>query len=328
MNRCGYFIWQLEAISKLYTPAALATLLKQAKTGWVSWKISDGIKPVNQIGGNDKLLIEYMQALEAVGIENSGWSYVYPTYAGPAGALIGERVQKFQGNLDKFDTVFLDVESEWKKNGLLATIDLLLASIDVNKVFNLGFCSYRFPQLHAPLNFVRFLKNDKIKMVNPQVYWMGDHNVTEQLDESYNQYAKLTAKQFVPVGAAWGETVNKVYWEVTEADLRAFVGRCKDRGWTTYGFWSLDWILSHQKYSWLEAISGVQVNPNPNPNPDPDPLPTFVTVTATMANVRNSPEVSPSTDVGDTPRGAQWRVTGQSGDWWKVEAWLAKSVAK
>jgi len=313
MKGLGFFIWQLDTIMDFYNPVQLANLLKQARVEWVSWKLAEGIYPWNQIGGNDKILIEYMQALEAVGVASGGWSYNYPEKPGAQSGLIAERIAKFSNNLTHFDHWMVDIEREWKKPNLGGAIDSLLY-IDINKNFPVGFCSYRYPELHAPLNFSRFLKNETIKFNAPQVYWLGAHDVTAQLDRSFAQYRKLTDKPFIPIGAAWGQNVGEgkdaYYWQVTVDDLKAFVSHCRLNGWNTYGFWSLDWIVKKQKLDWLEAISGGSVLP-----PAPPPA-TQVQVISVVANIRSGKDYSPV--VAQSKQGTILAIDGKDGEWYKL----------
>jgi hypothetical protein len=321
MQGLGFFIWQLETINDFYTPEALAQLLKQVGVRWVSWKLAEGIYPWNQVKGNDKQLIEYMQALEAVGIASGGWIYAYPEKPGSQAGLIAERIAKFSNNLARFDHWMVDVEGEWKKQNLGGSIDNLLY-LDVNKNFQVGFCSYRFPALHQPLNFGRFLKNETIKFNAPQVYWLGDHNVVEQLDFSFDQYAKITDKPFVPIGSAWGQVVGDVYWEPTAEDLQNFVKHCIEREWYTYGFWSLDWIVKKQRMDILEAISGAKIKPPVVP----PGASTRVVVTVNGANPRTRPVVASDTDGGSLTRGKIFEKVGKNGEWYKIAAYVHESV--
>ena len=184
MQGNGLFAWTLSKIAETHNPVQLASLLSMAKVRWVSWKVSDGIYRWNQIGGNDKLLIEYMQALEAVGIRSGGWSYCYPEKPGTQAGIMAERVAKFSQHV-AFDHLMIDIEKEWKKTNLGQAIDTLLY-MDISKNFPVGFCSYRYPSLHSEINYSRFLKHETIKFNAPQVYWIDSHNPGVQLARSFN----------------------------------------------------------------------------------------------------------------------------------------------
>lgn len=314
MNGLGYFIWQLDTINDFYSPESLAKLLKQANVKWVSWKLCEGIYRYNQ---SDQL-VEYMKALADVGIVSGGWSYNYPEKAASQAALIEDRIAEF-GNLDHW---MLDIEGEWKQPGLTKNIDALLnfkANIPV------GFCSYRYPALHQPLNFSRFLGNDRISFNAPQVYWLGAHDPLAQLDLSFSQYSKITSKPFVPIGSSWGQKVGKngIYWEPTRDDLKVFVFHCYNNGWTTFGFWSLDWIVKKQRIDFLEAIGGVTIKPPVVP----PGVSTHVVVTYDGANPRTRPVISPVSDGGALKKGMIFEKLGKSGPWYEVKVYLHENVA-
>lgn len=323
MNGLGFFIWQLDTIQDWYTPTQLAQLLGKAGVRWVSWKLAEGIYRYNQIGGNDKLLIEYMQELEAVGVYSGGWSYNYPEKPGAQAGVIAERIAKFTNNLAHFDHWMVDIEGEWKKPNLGPAIDSLLY-MDINKSFPVGFCSYRYPKLHPPLNFSRFLKHETIKFNAPQVYWLGAHDPDKQLDESYTQYAALTSKPFIPIGAAWGQNVGNppVYWEPSANDLKAFVAHCKERKWYTYGFWSLDWIVKKQRLDMLEAISGTIISP-----PDIPPAAKTHVRTKQTCNPRTAPNLANVYDAGTiSPNRVFEKAGAPANGFQKVYMYLSESV--
>ena len=75
----GFFIYRLTDIVKNVTPDMLVKLLIDIGASWVSFKISDGEKAYNQIGGNDKVLLSYIEKLEAAKILVGGWAYCYPS---------------------------------------------------------------------------------------------------------------------------------------------------------------------------------------------------------------------------------------------------------
>jgi len=309
MQGTGLFIWQLDTIQDHCTPEQLADKLKTTPVKWVSWKLAEGIYRYNQVGGNDQMLIAYMQALEAVGIVSGGWSYNYPEKPGTQAGIIAERVAKFSNNLDHFDHWMLNIEGEWKKPNLGNAIDSLLY-IDIARNFPVGFCSYRYPELHAPLNFPRFLKNPTIKFNAPQVYWIGAHDPAEQLDRSYAQYAKITDKPFIPIGACFGYGA----WKPTAQDFYEFTSHCEERGWNTWGWWSLDWMLNHGLWPFTPPI------------PPPTPMPHYVKVKIDNANIRNAPIINAVSDIGDLGVGSVLEVTAEQGDWYQVKTFVAKSV--
>jgi hypothetical protein len=62
--------------------------------------------------------------------------------------------------------------------------------------------------------------------------------------------------------------------------------------------------------------------------PPPAVIPDFVTVTGERVNVRNRPLISSETQVGTLRKLARLPVTGEDGDWWKVELFVSKDWAK
>lgn len=316
MDGLGFLIWRLDKIMGLYSPVQLADLLNKANVSWVSWKVSNGLNRYNQIGGNDKLLLSYIDALSAAGIESGGWSYVYPRPISPGGqaGVISERVQKL--NLSH---LLLDVEAEWKAGSIAGKdIDMLINQIDVNLHFLLGFCSYRYPVYHPGIKYTRFLGNPKMKMNCPQVYWEDLHDPEVQLQRSFDQYKLITDKPFIPIGSSYGTGD----WMPTTDDFECFVRKCIEAKWWTYGFYSLDWLLSHGRFDWLAAISGKTVTP---PAPGPIPLPAHV-ITKSACNVRNAPDLTPASDIGDLSANKALEVDSEIGDWYKVKVYVSKLV--
>lgn len=313
MEGVGFLIWKIEQL-KPFTPAEIATKLADYGIRWVSIKISEGANRYNQVGGNDKILLDYMIAFEQAGLRVGGWSYVYPEKPGAQAGVIAERVAKFSNHV-KFDHVMLDVEKEWKQaNATAGAIETLLA-IDVSKKFPFYYCSYRYPSLHYQVNHAKFLRNATISHIAPQVYWLGADNPVEQLERSYNEYRKLSDKPFMPIGC----TFNFGNWTPSLTQLEDYVRHCISRKWYTYGFYSLDWIIKHDRWDMVEAITGKIITP-------PPAIPT-VAITRTRCNPRTSPVIHPSTDAGMLESGYRFKITGQpDGDWIPVEMWLHKSV--
>lgn len=326
MQGLGFFIWNLETIKKFLTPEQLADLLKQTRTGWVSIKIADGELPFNQIGGNDKVLLDYQEAISAAGVEWGGWAYAYPlptSRANVEAGLYGERVQKL-----KLEHLMIDAEAEWKKTNLGGQIDKL-CYIDVSKKFPIGLTSYRYPSMHQEFNWPRWMKQTSLKFMAPQVYWLGSNDAADQLKKSYDEYKAMTELPFIPIGATFGVTLgagsSRHWWEPSIDELIEFVEVSRELNCPAFGFWSLDWILQHNKYDWLKAISGVDVQP---PGPLPEPLPKTVTVKTDKVNIRNAATTAGNTRVGTLLKGASLPVTGEAGDWWEVKLWVSKTVVK
>lgn len=333
MKGLGFLIWQLNTIDNYLSPFQLTQLVRDVGIKWISWKISDGVDEYNQVGGNDKKLIEYMQAVELGGAVNGGWSYVYPHeiyFPGQGGAqpgLIAERIQKFSNNLEKFDHVMLDVEAEWKGKGpkYNNSIDKLLY-MDISAKFPIGFCSYRYPVTnHSEINYNRFFKNATVNFTAPQVYWIGSHDPETQLVKCFNEYqtislGKSDGAEFVPIGATFGAGT----WLPTTDDLKKFMDTCKAKSWPNYGFYSLDWILTKNRYDWLSTIAGHVVNP---PGEPPVQTPTKIRIKVAGANVRNAPNLTVGSDIGDLIKGAIVDVIGENEQFYTGKVYVAKTVA-
>lgn len=331
MQGLGFLVWLLDVIDNYLTPIQFTQLIKDAGIKWISWKITEGVEPYNQLGGNDEKLIQYMLAVEEGGAVNGGWSYVYPhhiyfpTQPKAQPNLISERVNTFKSRLKTFDHVLLDVEAEWKGLGIKYddSIDRLL-SLDLPANYPIGFCSYRYPTVHPQINYPRFFTNQALTFNAPQVYWVGSHNPDEQLARCYSEYLRISpekssGKNFVPIGSTYGAGT----WLPTEADFVKFVDKCKSMGWMNYGFYSLDWILKHDRYDWLSAIAGHTVT-----KPEQPPPQTVKKIkTIFIANIRNAPNLSVESDMGDLIKGAVLDVSGENEQFYEVKAYVAKTVA-
>lgn len=62
--------------------------------------------------------------------------------------------------------------------------------------------------------------------------------------------------------------------------------------------------------------------------PEPETLPEWVTVNGVGVNVRNAPSTAAGTKVGKYDNGGRLPVTGESGDWYEVKAYIHKDYAR
>lgn len=250
MNGLGFLIWQLATIMKYRNPSQLVALCYQMGVSWISIKIANGQKPYNQIAGSDDILIDYLDTLRAAGIDVGGWVYTYPmpqAYPVAEAALYHERVLFL-----RLSHLLLDVECEWKKPGLAKQIDQIC---DIRHPgFPVGLCSYRYPNFHPGIDWKTWLKQPEITFSAPQVYWEQAHNPAYQLRKSYDQYRKLTNKPYYPIGSSYGAGA----WQPTPQDLVTFIETARAMNCGAYGFYSLDWILKHNKIDWIDAISSTK----------------------------------------------------------------------
>jgi len=165
------------------------------------------------------------------------------------------------------------------------------------------------------------MNHEAMDFAAPQVYWMGAHNVGEQLTNSYNEYKALSDKPFVPIGPTFGGILpNGAWWEPSAAELKDFIAWCKASGIDAYGFYSLDWIFQHWSESgkeWLEAISGADFD-LPEPEPEPAPVDGLrYRVCVPRLNVRKGPGTQHA-DIGDLVNGDVVQVLDIAGD----SAWV------
>ena len=309
----GFYIYKLSELIKYLDPDMLVNVLDQVGVNWISFKISDGESPYNQIGGNDKVLLSYIDALVEAKIMVGGWSYCYPAPTckpNTEAYLIGERIEKLG-----LQFVDLDIEGEWKKPNLGQSIDKLLY-IDTGLKFPIGLCSYRFPIMHPQINWARFFKNPSLKYLSPQLYWLGNDNPGEQIEQSLKQYREMTDLPFIPIGCTFAHGA----WEPTADQLVQFIVTCKGESFPAWGFYSLDWILAHDHYDWLSAIAGKTVTP---PEPPGPPLPAYIRTTNNV-NSRSAPVISDHSLVGSFSSGKVLQVLGEEGNFYQVKVYVSK----
>jgi hypothetical protein len=313
----GFYIYRLSELVKYLSPDSLVTVLEQVGAKWVSFKISDGILSYNQIGGNDKVLLSYIEKLEEAKIMVGGWAYCYPAPTckpNLEAAVIGERIEKL-----RLSFVDLDIEGEWKKPNVGGSIDKLLY-IDTGLKFPIGLCSYRFPVMHPQINWARFLKNPSIKYVSPQLYWLGQSNPGEQIEQSLKQYRDLTDLPFVPIGCTFAQDG----WEPTPDQLVQFIVACKGEALPAYGFYSLDWLVAHGRYDWLSAIAGHVIKP---PEPPSPPLPEHI-MTSNNINARTAPQLTDQSLVGVIAADKKLQVLGEEGNFYQVKIYISKKYCQ
>jgi hypothetical protein len=128
-----------------------------------------------------------------------------------------------------------------------------------------------------PFPFSAFMSHAKIDGAAPQIYWALSHDPVSQLERCILEYSKLSSKCFLPIGPTFGETFtnkdgSKVYWEPSIPDLQDFTCACRYYKFPAIGFYSLDYILKHNRLDWLAAITGSQT---PLPPPPPPKTPTL-----------------------------------------------------
>jgi len=342
----GFYIWKL---ADCLPVGRLIDALKRANASWVSIKIADGTFKHNQIredgkwSGNDAFLLQVIAELKEAGISVGGWHFIYPLPEANPGAqagVAGERYQKL--NLDH---LLIDAEHVSSVNALWRTSPDRVRSANtyMNQLRGAGvtlrqpcgLSSYRFPTLHGGFPFTQFVNHESSNLIAPQMYWVGSHNPAEQLDRCMAEYDAIDngIRPLVPIGAAYAAGA----WEPTVADFTEFMAAVNDYSLPGCGFWSMDWILTHNRMDWLDAIGGGYVEPEPPAPPEePEEEPMEVEVVGLdegeTLKMRNDVfgEV-----IGRTWNGARFGVQGMAFDymsrpWYQIgeTIWIASWYAR
>jgi hypothetical protein len=180
-----------------------------------------------------------------------------------------------------------------------------------------------------PFPFAAFFNAASVDTIAPQIYWLDAHDPVAQLRRSYNEHRNGTAsspptqKRFLPIGSAFGQSIKRldgstVWWEATAKDLQDFSQEARSFG--AYGFWSLDWILTHNRTDYWNAITG-----QGEPQPPPSDLREIVTPDLSLrsAPVFTDPNDATGTLFAKGIAGRKVKVTGQAVDGYlPVEAWV------
>lgn len=245
MNGFGFMVYQLP---KLPPPAQMLPVLRAMGVQWLSIKVADGTGTYNQTGGNDKILRDENIAIyQAAGIRVGGWGYTYGVQPGPEAARAAERIDKL--NLDFWQ---INAEKEYRKTGGKKSAETYIKTLagEVNKKFHVSLCSYRYPVASQPdFPWGGWLNNDLVTSVSPQVYWLQARNPVAQLTRCRTEYATTTHLPVIPIGCTFGERG----WE----PLAVEIGDFSAAAGANHGFYSLDWMISHQRADWLDALGGM-----------------------------------------------------------------------
>ena len=321
MNGLGFLIWKL---SNLPATDQVIRVLMATGVRWVSIKVADGIYKFNSLGGNDKPLLAFIEALRSAGIQVGGWHYVYALSS--PGAQ-GDRIMERREKLDLRE-ILVNIEDPRFRD--LSTVDANnWAKVYMGKQHagtTYGHCSHRFPVYHPYIPHNRMLRDPNMDAITPMVYWEGAHNPVEQLRRSLTEYRAMSDKPFIPIGPTYAHAG----WEPSVDDLLAFEDECFAQGFPGRAYYSLDWVLQHGRQDWLNAIAQGEETPPPLPPPvEPEE---YTIVNCDWLNGRSMPEVVNEPGYGNkivSLRAGQ-RVTNlkkASGDWLKcglgpVECWM------
>jgi len=279
----GWFIWQLDKILDRITFARMVEILHASNASWVSIKMLDGMTKKNNgaIPGGDVGLRRIIDDLHIEGFQVGGWAYVYSgnlmSPGGQAGAA-GERYQKFP--LDHWKVDAEENPGNWcsdPNNKRHAAVYMgQLKGAGVPDTAPVALCSFRQPTTYQPTfparTFLHTRENNPNDYVAQQLYWIGRHNPTEQLVASMKEYEALKqGNAYVPIGPAWHD--DRSNWEPTISDLQTFIVDAAKLGCSGVGFWSLDWVIQHNRMDWIKAIGAVSGGGTPPPPPPPPPPP-------------------------------------------------------
>lgn len=282
----GFLVWKLGSMPK--DPHDLANICLRYGIKRLAFKLLDGVFPHNVPNG-DRPTIEYLNVLRESGIIVEAWGYHYPENPGPQGDAIEERRQKFG-----FKTYHLNLEREWQKDyGMPAAVKLLLSKPKVNG-FEMLLCSYRSPKDHPKFPFNAVMWHETIDGASPQVYWALAHNPVEQLNACLDAYAGW-GKPVYPMGPTFGAKFQVrdewIYWEPSVTELVSYYQECSRLNLGRVYYFSLDWVLNHKRFDFLEAATGGQsvIPPVVEPPVEPPVKDEFVVANCTWLNGRSEP---------------------------------------
>lgn len=299
MSEHGIFLWQR---ATLPDGVQAAKVCRQFGIKRVAVKVLDGAVHYNVQGG-DAGLRAYLDVLRENGLTVEGWGYHYPTNPGAQGDAIEERREKMG-----FSTYHLDIEGEWASlaYGGPAAMKLLLSKVKTNG-FELLVCSYRFPSVAPAVPWSAMAYHENVDGWSPQVYWALENNPVEQWQRCVSEYNGLPVwKPLYPVGPVHGGPYSGQYWEPKLAEVEAFRGACED---IPRVYWySLDWVMEHNRLDLLEAATGINngvVVPPPVP-----PGERWATMQVDQMSVRYDPEFVAETLFAKGLKGKRVRVMG------------------
>lgn len=298
LNGPGFMIWRLDQLPSL---EELAKFIEYYELKWITIKTLDDDLPYNQIGGNDKILLQYFTRLAEI-CKVGMWQYVSGVRPGPSGAAVGTWFQKFEKVGASF--VFADVEAGiWNDLGAGKAMDVYLDGMDLPTRIPVYLNSYRVVKNFPKFPFARALGNPRIKgMSAPQVYWEFAHNSADQLQACFDAYRQLPFSEFIPIGSTYwrGTPGASGSWGPTVADLDKFMAKVHELKLPAWGFYSLDKVWQHfnalsytSGAAWMKAITGKDppssVPPPPTAGHVYPPLVQAVVIASDGLKVRSGP---------------------------------------
>jgi hypothetical protein len=318
----GMFVWKIKDC------LPVTQLVQVCHTYHISSlcvKVADGLTRYNQVDqsgryiGNDSYLLgTWIATLEANGIEVHGWHFLYtlPTSPGAQAGVSGERVQKLG-----IRSLKLDVEDDggggWKSSPYrVQSARIYMQQVrgaGVPLAYPLGLCSYRRPDFHPQVPWNQFIMTEDLDHNAQQCYWAGAHNPGEQLLRSVQEYDEIRIIPQQPVGAMYGVAP----WYPTPADITEYMVTARDNlELNMVWFWSMDYVVAHNRWDWLEAASAEVAAPTPPP-PVGDTMRFVVRQDAVpWVNIRTGPGSS-YPDVGNALPGTVLTIGNVAG----TDAW-------
>lgn len=294
-------VWRLEALTE---PTEFARWCAHYKVKAVSIKALDGYTPFNTAR-----MSEYVEALKGYSIDVGMWQFCYgvdPRYEGQAVRDIVERYG--------FVHHLIDAEGGmWNASGSSTKASQYLTALSLPPTCKAYLCTYRFPSNFPLFPFKTFLAHPTVAgRAAPQVYWEFAHNPVPQVQKSYDEYKKLGATEFIPIGPAYfrGVPGAEGSWGPTPNDLYDFAVHCKAAGHEV-GLYVADKILKHfNPYGsdWMRAVTGI-APPDVVP-PSPPIPPRVLEIVSASLTLRKKPDVLGTSWAAYLKRGMRIEIPG------------------
>jgi len=176
-------------------------------------------------------------------------------------------------------------------------------------------------------------------------------DTTQALDDHYNTYTGLYFNQ-----ESWRRLIDPSYYKLFELDSRPlwvanYIDTLTDNtpalpaGWPGWNVWQFS--AARGPYGGKGATFGVSsasldidtfngteqeyykfIGQEVQPPPPPIIIPAQVRVKASGTNIRNAPNLTVTSDIGDLTKDAILDVTTDAVQFWQVQAYVAKSVVE
>lgn len=227
----GMWIWQIPNCEG-GSASKIASLAYSGGFSHVLIKIANATKAYNynKTTGED-YIPAVVSALRAKGIGVWGWHYVYGYEPAGEAAIAISQIKKYG-----MDGYVIDAESEYESKTMTTAASTYMTALRKGLPSKpIALCSFRWPTYHPNFPWTTFLNKCDYNM--PQVYWMGAHNPTNQLNRTYTEFKAITPfRPIIPTGPAFSESG----WTPTSDDLLGFLKAAKSLGMTGVNFFSWD----------------------------------------------------------------------------------------